>query len=374
VNSDLSRPLHVKLVKGRWYWDPPDKLRASHSLKTQALGADQAAAWAFARTLNRDHLQLGPDQPAVGTVAWVFEAFLASERFTGLGASTQKDYRWLARKVLRPLTVSNRPLGELKALAIRARHADSIYAKLKTDNGHATAHYACRFARRVWKWAARREMVDENPWTAMELAGIPQRTALWTPEQVADVVAMAREQGRPSIALATLLGYWFGHRQADVLNLTWTALDGALVATRKTGAALPVSTGAYPALQDALALARRAAQDKAAATDPPSVPPAHVVIHERTGRRYSPDTFRHDWRDMATLAGLPAHIQFRDLRATAMTELSDSGADIISMSTHSGHKTPQMARRYARPTAEQFERAAEGRVAHLGKRAKEKAR
>ena len=46
-----------------------------------------------------------------------------------------------------------------------------------------------------------------------------------------------------------------------------------------------------------------------------------------------------------------------------MTELADAGADVIDMSTHSTHKTMEMARRYARPTAAQFDRAASKRVA-----------
>ena len=46
-----------------------------------------------------------------------------------------------------------------------------------------------------------------------------------------------------------------------------------------------------------------------------------------------------------------------------MTELADAGADMIDMSTQSTHKTVQMAGRYARPTAVQFDRAASKRLA-----------
>ena len=58
--------------------------------------------------------------------------------------------------------------------------------------------------------------------------------------------------------------------------------------------------------------------------------------------------------------GSPDNLQFRDLHATAMTELADAGAGV---STHITHKTVQMARRYARPTAAQFDRAASKRLA-----------
>lgn len=93
-------------------------------------------------------------------------------------------------------------------------------------------------------------------------------------------------------------------------------------------------------------------------------PPAAtwVVIHEGTGQPYNEHTFRHDWREAATAAGVPSSLQFRDLRATALTELSDGGADVLHLRTHGGHKTVAMAGRYVRPTAEQFEAAAAARL------------
>jgi site-specific recombinase XerD len=364
-DPDDLRPLHVKLVKGRWYWDPPDKLRASHKLKTHALGADQSAAWARARMLNRDHLTLTPDKPAVGSVGYVLEAFLESDRYKALAASTQRDYRWLARTVLRPLPAGRRPLGEMPAMAVKPIHADGIYATLLAGRGPSTAHYACRFARRVWKWALRRDLVDANPWTEMELAGLAARTALWTEEQLAAVVLEAEARARPSIGLATLVAYWLGHRQADVLALTWSAIDTTeRVLTRKTKVSLPVNVDAYPELAAVLATSRARAQAEADAAEPKRIPPAHVIVNEHTGRPYTAATFQHLWREIATDAGIPAELQFRDIRATAATELSDSGADIIPMSTHLGHKTAQMSRRYARPTGAQFDQAASSRIAH----------
>lgn len=69
------RPPHVKLVRGcSWYWDPLDRLRKSHKLRTVALGSDQAAAWAYARPLHRDKRGLGPDAPIAGrTERWTAE-------------------------------------------------------------------------------------------------------------------------------------------------------------------------------------------------------------------------------------------------------------------------------------------------------------
>ncbi|GBQ69520.1 hypothetical protein AA103196_2241 [Ameyamaea chiangmaiensis NBRC 103196] len=87
----------------------------------------------------------------------------------------------------------------------------------------------------------------------------------------------------------------------------------------------------------------------------------HVVTHEGTAKPYNTHTFGHRWREIANKAGIPTSLQFRDLRAPAVTELADGGADIIELSTHSGHDTVTMARRYARRTTEQFRRAADKR-------------
>jgi site-specific recombinase XerD len=335
-------------------------LRKSHNLKTQALGADQAAAWAFARTLNRDHLRLGPDAAVVGSVAWMFEAFLASERFGELQDNTKRDYRWITRKVLSPLMLGTRELGSYPAMAIRPRHADSIYSLVKEDRGHSAAHYACRVARRIWHWGARREMVDPavNPWAGMELRGIAQRQQRWTVEQIEAFRAKAKELDRASVALSVSIAYWLSHRQADVLGLTWAALDAGAVESRKTGRTIPVDVGAYPEL--AVELAAERARQKLSGT-----PSTHVVVYEATKRPWSRHVFGHEVRRIARAAGIPDDLQFRDLRATALTELSDAGVDVIPMSTHSGHQTTQMARRYSRRTAEQFRNAAEQRRDHL---------
>ncbi len=190
-------------------------------------------------------------------------------------------------------------------MAVKARHADTIYELLRDKHGHASAHYACRFARLVWKWAARREIVDgANPWADMELKGIRSRTQVWTREQVAAVVSVAKNAGRPSLGLATLLTYWFGHRQSDVLGLTWTALEAKVINTSKTGVVLPVDASVYPILAAELHATQRTS--------------THVIVNESTSRPYNQHTFRHDWRDMAERAGIPWDLQFRDLRATAL--------------------------------------------------------
>lgn len=344
------RPPHAKLVKGRWFWDPPDRLRRSLGLKTIALGADTATAWARAAELNKHHLALTAKQHAPGTVAWLLDKFEASDKLESKAKATQRDYKWLAR-VLRDLELGpQRTLfGRYQVLAVKPRHADAIYGLLRKDRGEATAHYACRFARRVWHWAKRQEWAGQaNPWEKMELRAVPPRRVRWLPDQVQAVVQAARDAGRPSIALAVLLAYWLGWRQADVLTLTWTELDAGLRITRKTGAELPIPWRSYPELAAALADTPRKA--------------VQVLVNEHSQQPWTLSKFRHHYPAIAKAAGIPAGLQFRDLRATAGTEIADGDGSLIGIGTHLGHQTAQMARRYARPTMKQADAAARARL------------
>jgi integrase len=199
--------------------------------------------------------------------------------------------------------------------------------------------------------AGRQEHVDrrDNPWSGMELEGLKACKQRWTREQVETFCGKAKVLGWPSQALAVRLSWRLSLRESDVIEVTWAALDSRLVETSKTGADVPVAVRAYPDLRRLLRATKRTA--------------AEVVVCETTGEAWGPDYFRHVFRDIANVAGLPADLQFRDLRATALTELADAGATDIQMGPHSGHLTAEMRRRYARRTPEQFEGAAELRLA-----------
>lgn len=340
------RPPYTYLRRGRWFWEPPPRLRGP-GCKVQALGADQVVAWEVARNLNRT--LAGDDQARQGSIRWVLDQFEASDKFTTKAPSTQKDYKWLGR-LLSGLKVGGVALGDLPARSLRARHADKIYAEIKKANGATSAHYAARYARRVWNWGRRQEHVEDNPWAGMELPGLKQREQRWTPDQITAVIVQAGKMGWPSIGLAVRIAWRLTLREQDILGLTWSQVEERMVGTRKTGAGVPIVVKAYPDLRRALAaVGRREGVDQ-------------VVVCETTGEGWGEDYFRHVFRAIADAAGLPKDLQFRDLRATGLTELGDAGATTMGLSTHGGHATTQMQRRYVRRTPEQFEAAARMRL------------
>lgn len=84
------------------------------------------------------------------------------------------------------------------------------------------------------------------------------------------------------------------------------------------------------------------------------------MVSDVIRRPWQEDTFRHEFRRVASAASIPLDPQVRDPQATAATELSDAGADRVDLSTHTQRKTVQMARRYAwRTTRNKTETAME---------------
>jgi integrase len=146
------------------------------------------------------------------------------------------------------------------------------------------------------------------------------------------------------------------------MGTTSPTIDAGERKTAKTGEVVPLDPAAYPELEEALAT-ERAGQADASGTPRFS----HVVICETTRLPWNRFTFGHEFRRVATAAGIPEDLQFRDLRATALTELKDADVDVLDMATHSGHRTLTMAHRYNRPSTEQFRRAAGKRVARRKK-------
>ena len=122
---------------------------------------------------------------------------------------------------------------------------------------------------------------------------------------------------------AFLLALWTGQRQADLLQLRWTDLDGDVITLRQnkkgTLAALPVT----PELRKLLADIPRAAD---------------TILTDHAGFPWNPATnwFGHNFRLAKKDAGITG-LTFHDLRGTFITNHLAQGKTIqeVAMSGHS---------------------------------------
>ena len=71
-----------------------------------------------------------------------------------------------------------------------------------------------------------------NPALRLRVASAASRKRVWTLAERDAFCAAALAEGRPSLALAVMLGWCLGQRPADLRTLTWVAYDGAAVQLR----------------------------------------------------------------------------------------------------------------------------------------------
>lgn len=353
----------------QWYWEPGPALR-SKGWTTIALGAEAGIAAGRALQQNRfvDANPNGPPKakprgrtdtpneppPIPKSIRDMVEQFLASD-WMPPSEETRRDYRKDLRRLCR-MQLEGIALGDCPARILRPKDADNLYAELKA-RGKTSAGRIARTARRCWKWGIRQEFALLNPWEQMNLAAAGTRDQEWERDWVAGFLWACRREGRASMALACRIAYYGGQRPTDCRTVPIGAdskVDGVGRALKvvqsktrnSTGAVALIPLDEYPELRRWVDHALRAIRAKAGAAKPHPATP--LVRREETGKVWSQSEFQREARRLMQLAGIPDDVQFKDLRATATTEMVDAGADATAASTHTGHATVVMHRRYTR--------------------------
>lgn len=311
-----------RLKSGRvlYYWQPPAALRGQ-GFQPRRLADDMAAAIAEAERLNFevDAWRRGeePVPFAPETIPWLVRLYAASDRYTDLKPSTQRGYRQCLDRIEAWSERANHPPLE----SIERRHVFAF--KRSMGDAPAMANAVIRVLRLLLQYAHDEGYLDENPAQKVRLRGRPPRQQVWAGEQIAAFLKAATEDGHPSLALAVRLAADLGQREGDILRLVWSQFVGSAFEIKqgKTQADLIV-----PATVEL-----RAALDAT-----PRLSPT-IVIAEATGRPYKADHFRHEFRRIANLAGIPGDLQFLDLRRTAVVRLAEAGCTVPEVAAISGH-------------------------------------
>jgi integrase len=160
------------------------------------------------------------------------------------------------------------------------------------------------------------------------------RNIKWLPSQVRQLVETAEKNGRLSIALAALFCYERGQRPGDARQLERGAFEGgdkSRVVQSKTDKELllPVS------------------KTLAGAVAKVPLEQSMLVLDEKTAKPYTITRLSHVVAEIRELAGLPSHLQLRDLRRTCLSELGDLGASDDELISVSGHGDRQMLNVYS---------------------------
>lgn len=336
----LAKVRNMRLRGGAYYFESTATMRRL-GMASEPLGPDIADAIAKAEALNAawDKLRRGEDGGAApGTVAWLIGRYEHSDDYLDLRSSTKRrDYDPALRRI-------KARFGKYRVSTIRARHCKRWYQTLRASGKIADANNVFKVLKRLLSFAMAEELIAVNPAATVTMRAAPARETIWLWPQVCLFADTAEVMGRPSAALAAYLAYELVQRTGDVLALPRTHYTESCVYVKqsKTGNRVWIPVGEMPWLQDCI--------EAALARHENSI---QLVVHEFTGRPYTVGNFGVLARKIITAAGLPAELQFRDLRRSGLTEGGDAGATDAELAAGSGQKTRAMVARYTRPTLDQ---------------------
>ena len=183
----------------------------------------------------------------------------------------------------------------------------------------------------------------------------PPRQHVWEDEQIAAFIDYCERRRRPSIGLAVDLGANIAQRLSDILALSWNQYqDGCFVIRQqKTGAIVAV-----PVVDDL-----KARLDRTPRTSPIIVTAEGDKCHAwATNQPYRRPVFSIVFRKLTRMSKIRDvdGLQFRDLRRTAIVNMSRAGCtpqEIASVSGHSINTVAAMLRIYSPPDSTQARHA-----------------
>ena len=278
-----------------------------------------------------------------------------SQKFAGLGAATQADYR---RKLDRFLQIVAKVEGvdkvkdqvkidKLKALDIdvllpppdddpSAPVIERAYDELREVAGESMAAgvLACVSAWLGW-CVKKRRIWPTNPAELVERKTPEGRIVVYEWPEIVALVRQADAMGLASIADAIILAIDLSWSQQDILAITERQIsaDGHIKHRRiKTGVA------GNPPL---LALGKARLDEIRCRWQGQTVKPLRLIVCEMTNKPWVADTFRHKFAEVRAKVAeeFPevATKQFRDLRDTAITYYSEGGLNIDEICSRSLH-------------------------------------
>lgn len=318
----------------RYYWIPTKKLQDA-GFMPRRLPDEIAAATAAAERLNAkvDQFYAGtlPTQsaPADGTLAALDALFQTDDTFRdGMKPRTQRDYLYSIKPALTWA-------GESQVPDITRKVIKAWYRDLRDRKGAANARNSAAALRRLLAFGRDEGWIKDNPALELKIAAPASRDRVWTIEERNTFCAASVAAGRPSMALAVMLGWCLGQRPADLRTLPSAAYDGARVFIRQAKTDAHIAVPALPELRALLnTTPRRSTQ---------------MVVSEVTGRPYQESDFQHTFAEIRDSAGLKKDLQFRDLRRTLATALGAAGCTDDQIRGVTGHKTRSVVAVYVRP-------------------------
>jgi len=266
--------------------------------------------------------------------AWLCDRYLASVEFEALAPATQDDYRDTIDERLRPILGSERYdcITRSSIKAIR----DSVAKVLSVR----TANKVKQVASLLYSWAEEetdddgRDLLPDsfiNPGMALKkLKGKSKPIEIWSPEEIDLFLAKCEEPAKTIVILAL----YTGQRREDLVKMEWSDCLGNMIRVRQNKTGEPLTIPCHSVLKKHL----KAIRTKFGGT----------ILRGQDGKPMNANQLSSIMnRAVAKAEGMP-HRSLHGLRYAAAGSLEEVGCTFVQISSIVGHRTYQMAMKYAR--------------------------
>jgi integrase len=257
-----------------------------------------------------------------GTLSGLIRAYTLSEEFEKLlSENTRQQYRRMLTKAEEQFR--DLPVQAIDDPRVRKDFLDWRESVAKSSGSREADHRLSAISAMI-TWAVDRGHVISNYVRGFKrLYHVDRSERIWLPEHIDAFMRVAPLE----MQRALIIALHTGQRQADILQLPWSAYDGQTITLRQGKAsrrgirAAPISircTGALCRMLDELP--RR----------------SPIILTTKTGKPFKKRYFASQWRS-ATKAAEISDLHFNDLRGTAVTLLSEAGNTIQQVASVTGH-------------------------------------
>lgn len=217
--------------KGRSFYWQPSKTLLDAGWQARPLGTDEGEAMRIARELNAKVEEWKKGGQVLQPAAPVQQRGTLGQLIALYRRKVVKGTKPDGTPRIAPATAKNyeTSLKRLEAWAgkhqlahITRKRVRVLRDRMLETIGHDPAHKTLKVGRQLFAFAIDEDMLEQgrNPFEKFGLAAPPPRDVVWSPMAREETIAAAHATGRPSMALAIMLGFAIGQREADILQLT----------------------------------------------------------------------------------------------------------------------------------------------------------
>tara|TARA_Y100000114_G_scaffold132676_1_gene131587 strand:+ start:1118 stop:2074 length:957 start_codon:yes stop_codon:yes gene_type:complete len=269
-----------------------------------------------------------------------------SHDFKKLRDTTKRDYKVNLNRALitkvNDKTIANYKLKELSRSIFKQGYDEWL------NKGIRTANYTLSVMRKVLNYGIELELITDNPAKGITRVKETGRKVIWTPEQVKLFLDHAyKEWETANIGLIVHMAYSFGQRIGDMRELQWSNIDfenkklSLEQSKRRAEIHLPI--------YDENLLKMLWEQVERFGEISKYVAPS-LVTNSSGYKPYTKVEICKHVNRIKRECGLPPELYASDMRRTAITEMIESGKDITSIMSVSGHQNPSSLKPYIKHT------------------------